>query len=164
MTQSSDSSNTPTEGNNPAEGAVDNNVKAPADDTNNVEIQQKVDAAVRDRLQRESAKTDAVQKQLDEALEKVTQLSDIISDNTSKFEEVQLENVQLGLALAEGVTVDLIKTLKGSTIEELAENLKVVKTANTTNSSHSGFKGKEYNSEDQSSAAISAAILKKFQK
>lgn len=104
-------------------------------------VQAKVSAVIADRLSREESKTARVQSELETLRsEKDAALNELETVKSAQA-DMELELVQHQVALNAGVSLALVRSLKGVTAEELNESLAAVSQQKPA---PVGFQGKQF--------------------
>lgn len=114
------------------------------------EFQTKLNSVIADRVSRENGKTQKVQEQLDSTLAEFETLKNSEGEIADKLAIAEDNLMKFKLSVSEGVSIDLINTLKGSTEDELKASIKLIKdsgnNSGSNNQNQSGFfQTKDYN-------------------
>lgn len=114
-------------------------------------VEEKVQAILKDRLARESAKTEKSIKGFEE---KIEILNNLVSSKEQELESFKNDSFKKELALSSGFDIDVIDSLKGDTQEEIISSLEKIKSATSGREMSNLFSGKTYENTSKSIADI----------
>lgn len=133
-------------------------------------VNQEVERVIQGRIQRFSDKVKKLQEESDASASRIQELEDLLGAKDSESEALEQENSALkqeslvwSVANQEGLSYDVVSTLKGSTLEELTAAARLVKDSGKSNSSSVDrlFNGKGF---EEGSASLTDIILSKYKK
>lgn len=116
-----------------------------------LKVEEKVQAILKDRLSRESAKTEKSMKDFEE---KINVLNNLVSSKEKELESFKKESFKKELALSSGFDIEVIDSLKGDTEEEIVSSLEKIKSATSGREMSNLFSGKTYENTSKSIADI----------
>lgn len=133
-------------------------------------VNQEVERVIQGRIQRFSDKVKKLQEESDASASRIQELEDLLRAKDSESEALKQENSVLvqdslvwSVANQEGLSYDVVSSLKGSTLEELTAAARLVKESGKSNSSSVDrlFNGKGF---EEGSASLTDIILSKYKK
>lgn len=126
-------------------------------------VQEKVEAIIKNRIQRETEKTHKVQETLDATIAELNTLKQEKETLLNANKEYNSQLLKLNLSISEGVSLDVINSLKGETEEDLKNAISVIKSQNNSNK-NSLFSGKEFNKSEETVSSIILSKIKNKEK
>lgn len=110
-------------------------------------VSKEVENIIKSRIDREVQKTRTIEEELKNLKNSSKETFDENDTLKNELDNLNKDNIIYKVSLEEGLDIDIVKSLKGSTYEELkksSENIKKLKKENVKNSSSSLFNGKDY--------------------
>lgn len=126
-------------------------------------VQEKVEAIIKNRIQRETEKTHKVQETLDTTIAELNTLKQEKETLLNANKEYNSQILKLNLSISEGVSLDVINSLKGETEEDLKNAISVIKSQ-TNNKNNSLFSGKEFSKSEETVSSIILSKIKNKEK